>query len=177
MKDSAARQSSMYAEGTREIGIPTHVYPYTAGIEGGLLGGLLMVIPALTYGVLSGHGPWYPANLVAAALLPELQSLPPQAFEAFSLSSLMVALAIHVIVAIGIGFMFAVLLPTLPGRPQIWALVVGPMLWLAATSIFLPTINPIMSHLLDWPSFAIANIVYGLTMGLWVARTPKVRAL
>jgi hypothetical protein len=53
---------------------------------------------------------------------------------------------------------------------------VGPLLWFGATLIVLPQINPVMSQLLDWPSFAAANIVYGLFMGIWVAETPKVEA-
>jgi uncharacterized membrane protein YccF (DUF307 family) len=75
-----------------------------------------------------------------------------------------------------INLLFAMLLPTLPGRPAPWSLVVGPLLWFGATLVLLPQINPIMSQLLDWPSFALANLVYGLVLGLWVASTPKVRA-
>src|SRR5207244_6643137 len=36
------------------------VRPATAGLCGGLLGGLLMPAPAITWGLLNGHGVWYP---------------------------------------------------------------------------------------------------------------------
>lgn len=175
-KSSLKGLHASFSEEIEELGIPRHVYPYTAGIVGGLLGGAAMVFPALLYGLLSGHGPWYAANLVAATVLPPLQGQGPGSFESFNLLYLGVGLTIHIIVATMLGLTFAILLPTLPGRPQLWALIVGPLLWLAATSIVLPTINPVMSRLLDWPSFAIANLVYGVVMGLWVARTPRVRA-
>ena len=176
MKDLIGPNASSLPEEISELGIPALVYPYSAGVAGGLLGGLAMTIPALVYGVASGHGPWYPVNLVAATLLPEMRTLPPTALNAFDPIYLAVGLAIHLTVATGLGLIFAMLLPTLPGRPHLWALVIGPLLWLAATAVVLPTINPLMSNLLDWPSFGLANIVYGLTMGLWVARAGPVPA-
>src|SRR5262249_18340094 len=39
--------------------------PVAAGLVGGLVGGLVMPVPALLWSVLSGHGIWYPANLLA----------------------------------------------------------------------------------------------------------------
>ncbi len=174
MKDSLMDRHHAFSEETRELGIPNYRYQYRAGVVGGLLGGLAMAIPALLYGFISNHGPWYPVNLVAATVMPRLQSEAPAAFERFDPTSLAVGLVLHLAVATGVGLLFAILLPTLPGPPQLWALLVGPLLWLGATSIILPTINPVMSNLLDWPSFALANIVYGLVMGLWVAHTEPV---
>jgi hypothetical protein len=162
--------------GTREVGVPTHVYPYTAGIIGGLLGGILMALPALAYGFMTGYGPWLPINLIAATFLTPLQGMTPEQITAFEPLALGVGLSIHLGVATLLGLLFAMLLPTLPGRPALWSLVVGPLLWFGATLVLLPQINPIMSQLLDWPSFALANSVYGLVLGLWVASTPKVRA-
>jgi hypothetical protein len=176
MKDSTVLKPLRHTEEPRELGYPTHVYPYTAGIVGGALGGLAMAVPALAYGWLSGHGIWYPINLVAATVLRSMQTMTPPQLAAFSLSALLVGVLIHLIVASGLGFVFALLLPTLPGRPIIWAVIVGPLLWFGATLIILPQINPVMSNLLDWPSFGLANIVYGLVMGGWVMRTPMVRA-
>ncbi len=163
-------------EDNPDLGYPTHVYPYTAGLVGGLLGGIVMTLPALAYGLLSGHGPWYPVNLVAATVLRPMQSLTAQQAAVFNPLALLVGLAIHLGVATLVGLIFALLLPTLPGPPQIWALIVGPLLWLAAVWVFLPILNPLMAQLLDWPSFALANLIYGLVMGFWVAHTPLVPA-
>jgi hypothetical protein len=68
------------------------------------------------------------------------------------------------------------LLPTLPGTPVIWAITVGPLLWVVATVITLPLINPLGERIIDWPSFIVAHLAYGLVLGFIVVRTPKVRA-
>ncbi len=176
MKNSTSTPHAEFSEDPTELGFPTYVYPYTAGMIGGLVGGAAMSIPALIYGFVSGYGAWYPVNLIAATVLPHMQVMTPQEFAMFDPLYLVVGLAIHLTVAATLGLIFALLLPTLPGRPELWALILGPLLWFGATIIVLPNINPAMSRLLDWYSFALANFVYGLTMGLWVAHTPKVHA-
>src|SRR5260370_34463789 len=45
--------------------LPLKVHPISAGVKGGIAGGLIMPIPALAYGLLSGHGLWFPVNLLA----------------------------------------------------------------------------------------------------------------
>jgi hypothetical protein len=176
MKKTMAVNGVPFIEDKRELGYPTHAYPYSAGLVGGALGGAAMVIPAFAYGLLSGYGIWYPVNLVAATVMRGMQGMTRQQLSTFNPGALGVGLIIHLVVASAIGLVFALLLPTLPGRPIIWALIVGPVLWFAATLIVLPQINPVMSQLLDWPSFAAANIVYGLVMGYCVAETPQVEA-
>ena len=42
----------------------------TAGLLAGVIGGLLMIIPAALWGWLTGHGIWYPANLLAGMVVP-----------------------------------------------------------------------------------------------------------
>ena len=94
----------------------------------------------------------------------------------FSLPGLVVGLAIHLFMAILLGLTFAILLPTLPGNPILWAFVVGPLLWAGAIFAGLPLFNPIMAQYIDWSSFAAANLVYSLVLGGWVNRSPKVPA-
>ena len=50
--------------------LPEKVHPISAGIKGGLVGGLIMPLPALAWGWLSGHGIWLPVNLLAGMVLP-----------------------------------------------------------------------------------------------------------
>ncbi len=158
------------------LGVPEYVYPISAGIYGGLLGGLAMIPFAIAYGLLSGKGIWYPLNLIAATVIRTWQQYAPEQLAAFHISGLIVGLTIHAIMSVGLGAAYATLLPTLPGRPLIWALVVGPMLWFGATFAGLPLLNPVMHNLVDWPSFALANIAYSFVLGMWVARTPKIPA-
>jgi hypothetical protein len=57
-----------------------------------------------------------------------------------------------------------------------WAFAVGPILWAGAIFAGLPLLNPVMAKNIDLLSFAIANIIYSLVLGLWVIRTPKIEA-
>ncbi len=156
--------------------VPEMVYPYSAGIYGGLLGGLGMLPFAIAYGLMSGNGVWYPVNLIAATILRDWQSASPVQLAEFSIAGLIVGLALHIVMSTILGLSFAVILPTLPGSPVFWAIVVGPILWVGAVFAGLPLLNPVMARLVDLPSFALANLSYGLILGITVARTPKIRA-
>ncbi len=154
--------------------VPAQVYPYTTGIAGGLLAGLAMIPVALIYGLISGNGVWYPVNLIAATLIRSWQHASLAQLMQFNLAGLVVGLALHLLVAVLLGLVFAILLPTFPGNPVAWAFIAGPVLWAGATFTALPLLNPIMAQYINWPSFAIANIIYSLVIGAWVARTPKI---
>jgi len=55
--------------------LPEAVHPISAGIKGGIVGGLVMPLPALLYGLVSGHGIWYPVNLLAGMAVPGIGSM------------------------------------------------------------------------------------------------------
>ena len=158
------------------VAVPTMVYPYSAGIVGGIIGGLAMVVVALAYGIISQKGIWYPVNLIGATLLRDLQGASCADFQQFNLAALIAGLLIHLAISVTLGLLFALLLPTLPGAPALWAIIVGPLLWAIATLVALPLLNPVMERCVDWASFAIAHVAYSLVLGWWVARTPKVPA-
>ncbi len=164
------------SEGYASRRVPAMVYPYVAGIYGGLLGGLTMVPVALAYGLVSGHGVWYPVNLIAATLVRPWQQAGPVQLAEFSFPGLFLGLAIHIAVAAGLGLVFAVLSPTLPGHPLPWTFLVGPILWFGAVYAALPLLNPVMARYIDLTSFAIANVLYSVILGLWMAHTPKIPA-
>ena len=141
-----------------------------AGGLGGLADGGAMALVAIGYGLLSGKGLWFPVNLIGATVVRGLQAAPPEALATFHPAALVAGLALHLILSVLLGVLYTLLLPTLPGSPRLWAVLVGPLLWLGATWVVLPTFNPIMAREVDWPSFALAHGVYGLTMGSVVAR-------
>lgn len=156
--------------------IPATIYPYAAGIRGGLLGGLAMIPVALAYGLISSHGVFYPVNLIAATLIPAWQRATQAQLELPSLGGLLLGLGIHLLMSVLLGFLFAVMLPALPRSPIFWAFVVGPCLWGGAVFAGLPLLNPVMARLIDLPSFALANILYSLVLGLTVTHAPKILA-
>src|SRR5262249_44478893 len=98
--------------------LPEDVHPTSAGVKGGLVGGLVMPVPALLYGLLSGHGIWYPVNLLAGLVLPGAGDMTEADLEQFSPTLLVVALVIHVTVSVVFGLIYGVLLPTLPDIPS-----------------------------------------------------------
>ncbi|HBY92780.1 MAG: hypothetical protein M5U01_33885 [Ardenticatenaceae bacterium] len=169
---SVSSRSGLIAD--ESLGVPTEVYPYSAGLVGGLLGGLAMAAVAIATGLLIGRGPWYPLNLVAATIVRSLQATPPEMLSQFYLPALIVGFILHMLLSISIGFLFALLLPTLPGPPWIWSLLIGPALWFGAQFVVLPAVNPVMSTSVWLPSFFVAHLVYGLVLGAWVQRGGKV---
>ena len=64
--------------------LPTEVHPISAGVKGGIVGGLVMPMPALAYGLLSGHGIWYPVNLLAGMVLPGVDRMTVRRARAIS---------------------------------------------------------------------------------------------
>jgi len=160
--------------------IPEKVHPYSAGARGGIVGGLVMTVPALAYGVLSGHGLWYPVNLLVGMVLPLPQladgQLDEAALEQFRLGYFVGALFIHAVLSVSLGLMYGVLLPMLPGRPLFWGGVVAPLLWTGASYGFMGVINPALADAVHWPSFILSQFVYGITAGIVVVRTEKVYA-
>ncbi len=154
---------------------PEWVYPYSAGVIGGLIGGIGVALVGAAYGLINGVGVWLPVNLVAAAVLRQLQHQSLGEIARFNPLALGVGLVLHAGVSISVGAMFSFLLPALPGRPLFWGPVIGPLLWVGASVAALPLINPVMSVNLEITSFALANVLYGLLLGWWIDRTPLVR--
>ena len=144
--------------------MPEHVHPISAGIRGGLVGGLVMPVPALVYGVLSGHGIWYPVNLLAGMLLPGIGKMSVEELEKFQLSLVLLAIVIHAMTALVLGLAYGVLMPTLPriSRPVAWGALLMPVLWTAASYLLMGRVNPVLREHVDWPWFIASQFVFGL---------------
>ena len=163
------------SEGLHEQVWPEWVYPYPAGIIGGLLGAAAVALVGIGYCLITPTvGIWLPVNVVAATLLRDLQAQSTQVLSQFNFLALVVGLAIHVTISIGLGEVFSFILPALPGRPLYWGPVIGPLLWVGATFAVLPILNPRMAADVEWVSFGLANVLYGLILGWWIDRTPLV---
>jgi hypothetical protein len=66
----------------------TELYPYQAGVVGGILGGTAMAMVGIIAGLVIGRGPWYPINLLAAIAVRNFQTMTPEQLSQFSLSGL-----------------------------------------------------------------------------------------
>jgi hypothetical protein len=161
--------------------LPQDVHPVSAGIKGGIAGGAAMPVPALLWGLFSGHGLWYPVNLLAGMVLPGVGRMTVPELEQFHASLLVVALVIHVVMSVVIGLLFGVLLPTLPSvpRPIAWGGLLMPILWTGASYVAMQVVNSALPGKVSWPWFLLSQFVFGITMPtvvLGAKRLPPVLA-
>jgi hypothetical protein len=157
--------------------LPEKVHPISAGVKGGIVGGLVMPIPALAYGVFSGHGIWFPINLLAGMVVPAISGATEAELEQFRLGALVLAVFIHAAFSLTFGLLFGVVSPTLPpmpGGPVIAGGLLMPLLWTGLCHGFMGIINPVLREFVRWPWFIASQVVYGLAMSIVVIRTEKV---
>ena len=157
--------------------LPLSFHPISAGVKGGIVGGLLMPIPALAYGLLSGHGLWFPINLLAGIVVPGISGETEAQLESFQLSALVVAIVIHATFSLTFGLLFGVVSPTLPpipGGPVIAGGVLMPLLWTGLCHSFMGIVNPSLQKHVNWFWFIVSQIVYGVAMSIVVVRSEKV---
>jgi hypothetical protein len=163
--------------------LPEKVHPISAGIKGGILGGIVMPLPAMAYGVLSGHGIWLPINLLVGMVLPGVDRMSFEELGQFHPGLLVAAIAIHATVTVTFGLLYGVLLPTLPtiARPLAWGAVLMPLLWTAVSFVAASMVNPVVRERVEWPWFIASQFVFGVVAAIVVmqfdARRPVVSGL
>lgn len=148
--------------------LPVKVHPVSAGIKGGLVGGLVMPLPAVAYGYFSGHGIWWPANLLAGLVLSGVDAMNIADLERFDTTLLVTGIAIHVVVSLIMGLMYGVLMPTLPRipKPLTWGALLMPLLWTAVSFVALGRVNPGVRAGIEWPWFVLSQFVFGVVAAL-----------
>jgi hypothetical protein len=176
----SARALPELAEQRHRLRIPEEIHPYSAGAWGGLVGGLAMGAVAVAYGLLRHRSPWLPINLLAAVALPSLAGASLAELRAFSAQALLLASGIHVFLSVGVGLLYGVLLPMLPGRSAAWGALVAPVLWSSVLGAALPLVNPTLASRIAWGWFVASQVAFGAVAGLCVARarfTPVLQRL
>jgi hypothetical protein len=155
--------------------LPLEIYPVSAGLKGGLTGAVVMAVLAMTYGIVSGTGVWYPVNLLAAGFVPQAWYDSTGEIATFHLESLVIASAIHVLTSMLVGVLYGAVLPMLPRHPIVLGGLVAPLFWSALVYSILGVVNPVMNHRLDWTWFVLSQIGFGIVAGLVVVRQERVR--
>jgi hypothetical protein len=162
------------AEGHR-VYIPVRVHPYSAGLFGGLLGGVGMAIIACLYGLIAQGSLWYPVNLLAAAALPSLAEAGPAELNTFHLSGFVVAFFSHGFISLLVGLLYAAILPMMPSRfTAFWGSFLAPVLWTALIASTLRLINPALNAKIAWGWFIASQVAFGLITGFVVAHSKEV---
>ena len=157
--------------------LPQDVHPISAGIKGGIVGGVVMPVPALLWGLLSGHGPWYPVNLLAGMVLPGVGTMNVSELEQRHASMLLVGLVIHVVMSVVLGLLYGVLLPTLPSvpRPIAWGGLLAPLLWSGISYAAMGIVNPVLQRGVSWPWFLASQFVFGIVAAAVIMWSERLR--
>ena len=155
--------------------LPVETYPISAGVRGGLAGGVAMAVLAALYGILSGNGIWYPMNLLVAGLLPTTGAETASRIGTFDLQHFLIAIPLHLLISLLVGLLYGVMLPMAPKRPILLGGLAAPLLWSFLIHGCLAVINPVMNQRIDWLWFVLSQIGFGIVAGIVVARREKIR--
>jgi hypothetical protein len=153
--------------------LPLEVYPISAGVKGGLAGGVAMAILAVLYGIISGHGIWYPINLLSVGLFPARSTV--EQIAAFHWDLLLVATVLHVLCSTLVGLLYGVALPMFPRRPILLGGVIAPLLWTGLIHSILEAVDPVLVGRIDWLWFVLSQIGFGVVAGIVVSRQERIR--
>ncbi len=174
---AAARMPHRPGESRHRMRIPGRVHPYAAGLRGGVAGGVAMALVAVLYGVVDQGSPWLPINLLAAVAVPSLAGTGLEGLRAFHAAGFALACLVHGVVSAGVGLLYGVLLPMLPGPVTPWGVVIAPLLWSGVLRATLDLINPALAARIDWPWFVASQVAFGLVAGVVVARSHSIAVL
>jgi hypothetical protein len=154
--------------------LPIEFYPVSAGIRGGLWGGAAMAVLAAGYGIVSGHGIWYPINLLAAVFFPSMATASTAEISAFNGLALAAATGIHLFASLLVGVAYGAMSPMLPRRPILLGGLIAPLLWTGLLHSTLAWINPVLASRIDWRWFVLSQVGFGVVAGLVVSRRQRV---
>jgi len=154
--------------------VPVEIHPYSAGVRGGIIGGVVMALLAMVFGLVSHKSPWYPINLLAAAALPSLADSSTEALSSFQAVPLLLATLVHGATSLIVGLLYGVMLPMVPRFPILAGGLVGPILWTGIVWASLGIVNPTLNARIEWTWFVASQIGFGLAAGIVVARSEKI---
>jgi hypothetical protein len=155
--------------------LPVETYPVLSGLKGGIAGGIAMIVPAMLYGILSGHGIWYPVNLLGGAGVGHWTNPTMADMEGFHLSAVVIATIIHAATSVLVGLLYGAMLPMLPRRPILLGGIVAPLLWTGLLHSSLGVVNPVLDAHINWGWFVVSQVAFGIVAGLVVVRQGKIK--
>lgn len=152
--------------------LPLEIYPISAGVKGGLAGSAAMAVLAVLYGIASGHGIWYPINLLSAGFFPA--RVTEAQIAAFHWDALIIASIIHLICSVLVGLLYGAALPMFPRRPIVFGGLIAPILWTGVIHSILEVLDPVLNQRIDWFWFVVSQIGFGIVAGIVVSRQERV---
>ncbi len=159
------------------VRIPEKVHPYSAGLWGGLAGGAAMAALAVLYGLIAQHSIWYPVNLLAGVVIPNLGNASLEQLRAFNGVAFVAALVGHAILSCLVGIVYAVMLPMFPKYAPFWAGILMPLFWSGLVATTLNILNPALNERISWPWFVVCQLAFGLVGGYVIARSTSISTM
>ncbi len=154
--------------------LPLEIHRAPSGIIGGIAGGVAMLLVAIIGAFIMHGSPWYPFNIMSAAIMP---SITTDDLSTFDLTAVIVALGIHATLSICIGLVYGVVLPLLPKHPIILGALIIPFIWSFLLYTLMSTLNPVLDSTVNCWWFVFAQIAFGFVAGLVVSKTERINTL
>jgi hypothetical protein len=154
--------------------LPLKTYPISAGIKGGLAGGVAMAVLACVYGLVKTGSVWYPINLLAATVFAESLKLGPAQLDSFHADSFAVAVVLHGIGSVFVGLLYGAMLPMFARRPIVLGGLIAPVLWSGLLYSIMELLNPLLASRINWFWFVASQIAFGVVAGIVVVRQERV---
>jgi hypothetical protein len=154
--------------------LPLETYPISAGIKGGLAGGVAMAVLACTYGLFKAESIWYPINLLAATVYAESLKLGPAQLNSFHSNSFAIAVLLHGIGSVFVGLLYGAMLPMFARRPVVLGGLIAPVLWSGLLYSIMELLNPLLASRINWFWFIASQIAFGVVAGVVVVRQQRV---
>jgi uncharacterized protein DUF6789 len=132
-----------------------------AGIEAGVVGGLLMMAWLGLVSLLYGRTVWHPANLIATTFYGE-EAL-RRGFRWATLSGF----SLHLVVCVTIAIAFGLLVNRIPGRRRVLllGLAAGLAWYLIGFTFFWRLVNPVVLEYRPSQAMLVAHLLFGVCLG------------
>jgi hypothetical protein len=157
--------------------IPMEIHPYSAGIKGGLIGGIVMAAFASVWGLIAHGSLWYTVNLLAGTMLTGYVDMTLEELSTFHTEGLMVGIVIQVVMSLAVGVLYGIALPLIPKFQMLLSAIVVPLIWSALMWGSLSIIDPALKIHIEWIWFVASQVVFGLVAGWYIIRTEKVKTM
>jgi hypothetical protein len=162
---------------THRAQLPLQTFTWASGLKGGIAGGIAMVIPAEIYGIVRFHSLWYVVNLLGGAGVGDWTDPTMYQLTHFRLSAFITANIIQGVTTLLVGILYGALLPLWPKRPILLGGILAPVLWTGLLYGALNIVNPYLRGKIDWWSFAVSQVFFGVVAGYTVSRLGNLKRL
>ena len=135
-----------------------------------------MAVPALLWAAASGRGFWYPVNLLAAMAVSGPGTLEAAELGRFHPEWFFAAGAVHAVVSVCFGVLFALMTSRLPHIPApiAWGGLVLPLVWTGTSYGLMGIANPVLQERVSWAWFIVSQFVFGVVAAMVVLRSEMV---